>query len=993
MKAAAVKQLIEQPVAEELPGEILTPIKRDPTVRRILTFDIETKNGRWRSLRGEGDDKVRFRPMVAYAVGFSYRLQKDWRVGSITGEGEEATVLFKGEGRKVIVDFLKYALTSQFSNEWIWAHNLRGFDGRYLIDAMEDPWFTANFRAKFIETRAGVIAIDIEPLPEKKHLYQPQVGKKKKRIYWRFCDSLQVVRLALGSKGERGMRSGSKRWRPGFAATFGGLADAVTQHLKDARNDAERAVKMAKFKHEQVIRWCWATVAEKKGEISVDHSTVKKYVSDGDKTAMDHTLADEDPRWPEYLANDCATLRWGIEGLQRLVNDIGGQLDITIAAMSMYWFRAQHYHPGAEGGHRHKWINQNLQHESFFRRAVSGGRTEIFRMKGSDLVYIDFNSLYPAIANSEPMPVGKAFESTGIETHDDVFRYLAAHPTLIGFVHCDVFVPDDVPIPPLGVKHEIAGVTKYIFATGNLRGTWSTHELALLDEVGGRITRIHKALFQETAISFNDYVEACYELRKRGKREGRPGLDQLGKSFGNNFVGKFSMRRERTSCFMDPTLSLSEQTMQLQRFRAAIDLGMRPDISRSAWEGFEQRSEHVERCHPCFESAAAVNFKLGIHEDRHLDSYRARLLTWARKGGPKPEKTAHVGRDRGALVGRFIFDCWSCIEKLKNGAEPPRILTTDVVQAAECRRCYGTGAWRNPCPKCSDTGLWLNLTHFVDRPSGASFFKKQSEAGNAQYVIPAVNATVTSIARVRWWRTAMAVMRADAVDNAGKTAAVKKAGGFIAYGDTDSHIVGGITIERMRDVLPIYRYDEAPQVWVEAGRLGMSRLELLAKLPHLEEQIARLSPIGAELGQVKVEHTLAEFDALRPKLYGFTCKPDCPCGEPGTNAATKGFGKGFAGSGDWKKDAVENYAGLHEQGSFVVAHQFVSWKLAFDREIYDPGIIETKRSLQGVYDKRRIADDGVLTTPLRIDMWSLPLDGEDPELHVESDDEINGGLA
>jgi len=974
--AAKLREQVAEIEDEEfLPGNVLHPIRREPTRRRILTFDIETDADKWRTIKRKGSEKVEFQAFEPYAIGLSFRLPDDnWKVGEIAGADEEACVLFKGTGRDVMIDFLRFVLTPEFANEWIWAHNFRGFDSRFLVDAMEDPWFTANFRARFIETRAGVTAIDVEPL--KREPYRSARTKKAKKIYWRFCDSLQVVRLGLGSKGEAGVTKGANKWRPGFAATFGGLAQAVQRQLKAHKS-------MDGFKYERPIRYCYATHTKRDGQPWVEFSTVEKYVSTGDKDKLDHELGSKDPRWPSYLANDASTLRWGLEGLQDIVIDQGGQLDITIAAMSMFWFRRSHYNPGKEGDGQ-RWINQNLEHEDFFRGAVSGGRTEILRMKGEGLVYIDYNGLYPTIAASEPMPIGEAFEATGVQTHEDVFRYLAAHPSLIGFIHCDVEVPDDVEIPPLGVKHEVDGVPKYIFATGRLRGTWTTHELALLDEIGGRIAKIHRALWQTTAITFHDYVAACRQLRKRGEDEGIPGLSQLGKDFGNNFVGKFSMRRERASSFMDPALTMSGEQQNLDRFRHALKNGMHPDLNKSQWRAFQDRSQHVERCEPCFTYMRETSFRdWESHENNNLTRYRADLLRFLKFGGERPKKTVRKGRNHRAILGRFIHECRPCVEKIKAGYTPPKFLSPTDRQEAECQMCYGTGAWRGQCPKCSDTGLWLNLTPYVERPAGANFYRKDTIAGNVDYIIPAINATVCSIARVRWWRTAMAVVRATGPDG-------KKLGGFVAYGDTDSHIIGGITVDRLKYILPIYRYDEAPGVQRAAPKLGLSRRELTEMFPELSEEIMKLSPLGREPGQSKVEHDrIASFDALRPKLYGFTCEPGCVCGDPGDHAATKGFGRGFApGSGDWKKDAVENYAILRGQGTYVEAHQFLSWKLGFERALFTPGVVKARRGLNGKYDKRKIQHDGATTTPLKIDMWSQPFDHQVDGADDEDDEQL-----
>lgn len=250
----------------------------------------------------------------------------------------------------------------------------------------------------------------------------------------------------------------------------------------------------------------------------------------GEKTEIDYVDMRLDPRWRSYLQNDCKITRLAVEKMQDMLLDLGGQVNMTLASCAMDIYRRKFLSGDV-------W--RNVEHLEFIKASYFGGRTEIYRTHGENLDYFDFNSMYPA-AMLEQMPTGKAREGNE-KTQSAILKRARRE---IGFISCTVTIPGSVYLPPLPIRE----ANKIVFKTGTFSGVWDTCELSLLQECGGVIEKVDRALWFSTSTIFADYVTTLYDLRQQGS----PGLSAIAKLLLNALYGKFAINTEREMIVVNP---------------------------------------------------------------------------------------------------------------------------------------------------------------------------------------------------------------------------------------------------------------------------------------------------------------------------------------------------------------------------------------------------------------------------------------------------------
>jgi hypothetical protein len=302
----------------------------------------------------------------------------------------------------------------------------------------------------------------------------------------------------------------------------------------------------------------------------------------------------------KYLRQDCVVLYKGLTAFSDVVDTLGGKVRATAPSTSLDIFRRSHQH-------RDLYLNRHLPScpdlgkpqvtctgcgHAYARRAFYGGRTEIFtgafdgRRSGERLRYYDFNSMYASVMRL-PMPIGQAIEIQVGGTPASIERM--ASDTLVGFIDCEVEIPRETYLPPLPVR---AG-GKLLFPSGRFRGVWDTSELALLKEVGGRITKVLRQVWYPAEPFFADFVAALWRYRRKCaacptegtcKRCGwNAGLDAVAKLMVNSNFGKWGQREEQTETWIDPPRSmiLSHELRDME-----MELGV--------WQGqSRRRPQHV----------------------------------------------------------------------------------------------------------------------------------------------------------------------------------------------------------------------------------------------------------------------------------------------------------------------------------------------------------------------------------------------------------------
>jgi hypothetical protein len=282
------------------------------------------------------------------------------------------------------------------------------------------------------------------------------------------------------------------------------------------------------------------------------------------KTAHDLDMHESDPRWEIYNRADVRQLAEICMKAADYIEELGGEVGVTAPATAMKLYRRRFLGKGKAPEVLHRSLHFSACHTAerpdiwweeeplgscpgcmheWVRRAFYGGRTEVFERAGSGLKCFDVNSSYP-FAMTFRMPCGEARECPGSVAIRMLERLAKNH---IGFVECEVEIPDTCEIPPLPVRSSEHG-GKLVFPTGRFSGVWGWDELALLAHplVGGRITKIVRSVWYQAAPCFVDYVEVLYQYRDKSRDDYDEGLSELAKLLMNALFGKTAMNPIRT---------------------------------------------------------------------------------------------------------------------------------------------------------------------------------------------------------------------------------------------------------------------------------------------------------------------------------------------------------------------------------------------------------------------------------------------------------------
>jgi hypothetical protein len=290
---------------------------------------------------------------------------------------------------------------------------------------------------------------------------------------------------------------------------------------------------------------------------------------DEGKIDLDLNLPEKHPAWLEYNKRDCEVLHGAIEVFNNRVVALGGEVGITAPATAMNLFRRVYLkRPVSRNKHFSSCLGQKspldpsvLEQErlaeeegdldaeidrtchgcahAFIRRGYYGGRTELFEEEARNVGYYDINNSYGR-SMMDPMPGGKMRE---IGPEQDLAFYRNLRKKHIGFVECEIEIPETCKIPPLPARLG----TKLAFPNGKQRGVWDWDELELLfhPRVGGKITKVYRSLWYEQQDIFSEMITTLSGMRTQAKKDKDAGLDFLTKLFINSSYGKFGMRPER----------------------------------------------------------------------------------------------------------------------------------------------------------------------------------------------------------------------------------------------------------------------------------------------------------------------------------------------------------------------------------------------------------------------------------------------------------------
>lgn len=308
-----------------------------------------------------------------------------------------------------------------------------------------------------------------------------------------------------------------------------------------------------------------------------------------EKGKIDLNLSEHDRQaWSTYNKADLTVLYLALHRYHDLIEKLGGEVGITAPATSMKLFRRR-YQKKAIPRNRHfkkcdgKCDKAGIDKEGnpipcathcdlkchgcahhWVRGGYYGGRTEKYGEYWWDYKYHDINSSYPASMMDE-MPVGDMTEF-GPEKSWRVLHEM--RKTHIGFIECEVEIPENCYIPPLPYRYE----RKLVFPTGRFSGIWDYDELKLLEDplVNGKVVRVFRSVWYKKAPIFREMVTTLYKYRQKHIKPCGPdsegmgtachkpscnpifnkGMALIAKLMLNALYGKFGMREDRTGIVM-----------------------------------------------------------------------------------------------------------------------------------------------------------------------------------------------------------------------------------------------------------------------------------------------------------------------------------------------------------------------------------------------------------------------------------------------------------
>jgi hypothetical protein len=233
-----------------------------------------------------------------------------------------------------------------------------------------------------------------------------------------------------------------------------------------------------------------------------------------EKTKTPWEMGDELPIFKAYLKTDCISLSHSLYKLCEMLGMTFGQMpSISLATTSAKVFDKCFY-PVEK-------IEPSEEFEEFIRKAIYGGRNEVYRRYGENINMYDIHWMYTSCYDT-PVPIGK-------------MRWIKPNIDKGTIGEATVKVPKDWYIGPLPKK-----VRKLLsFPVGEFTDWWDIRELKNAAEMGVDLT-IKRQLYCEEEPVLKPFGEFISNLRKEGKTE-------FWKIFGLSLSGKFGQGRWRDS--------------------------------------------------------------------------------------------------------------------------------------------------------------------------------------------------------------------------------------------------------------------------------------------------------------------------------------------------------------------------------------------------------------------------------------------------------------
>lgn len=242
--------------------------------------------------------------------------------------------------------------------------------------------------------------------------------------------------------------------------------------------------------------------------------------------AIGITKLDMDINSEEYVTTDALICLKAMTQARDYIAGLGGQIGATSGSSAMSVWKYMTENEFCTGPFDTKWMRQGYYggRVELFRPQTLGTMSGEMRQLGPDE---EWHFIYPVggkrhYKGGEMMPV-MAEDIRGFDINsmfpfcmlNDFPEYTMEDERMNkakGMAEVTLSVPRDCFVAP--VVHRGAG-GELLYPVGVFRGVWSYDEIRLVQQVGGKVLKVHKAIGSNSCIRpFDQFIETCYAKRK-----------------------------------------------------------------------------------------------------------------------------------------------------------------------------------------------------------------------------------------------------------------------------------------------------------------------------------------------------------------------------------------------------------------------------------------------------------------------------------------------
>jgi hypothetical protein len=226
----------------------------------------------------------------------------------------------------------------------------------------------------------------------------------------------------------------------------------------------------------------------------------------------------------DYNENDCRILWRAITEFERVLLDMGGELMMTIASCAMRLFRR-------------KYLKRTIKVIPDINKQIESSycasRVEVFQHEAAKGYAYDINSSFP---------YAMTFDLPG----NCKRRKKALSDSALYIADCTIQVPP-MKVPPLPYRRG----PRLFFPIGTWRAWFTSVDIQLLEDMHGRIEKVHDCYEYESIGDMKDYALDIYEKRKGAAKDSFESV--VYKYLLNSLYGKMNESEEKTSLIVNPS--------------------------------------------------------------------------------------------------------------------------------------------------------------------------------------------------------------------------------------------------------------------------------------------------------------------------------------------------------------------------------------------------------------------------------------------------------